>query len=165
MQMQVFSVGQKVCTPDGSDNMVFDITESGALLIVKMNHPTANEKREFKKPATSIKFVEVNGIIFILARFGTLNWMDAPYHRMFSFGEIHFSPLGPTEGLATTIMLVDSSDGTLVAQKLYGMDHDVSVRLIDAIEHQHPMPNYDEVLQRTFAMYRTTDLVKMAQQE
>ena len=100
-----------------------------------------------------------------LARFGTLNWMDAPYHRMFSFGEIHFSPLGPTEGLATTIMLVDSSDGTLVAQKLYGMDHDVSVRLIDAIEHQQPMPNYDEVLQRTFAMYRTTDLVKMAQQE
>lgn len=137
----------------------------GFMLICAMNRPTDEEKQAFKSSSPyQFDFITVDGVIFFLARFGTLRWMDMPFN-------IHLYPdnrarllevPGPTQGYGLHIMLIDSSTGILIHQRLIGLDHDLSMRLHDAIINQPVIPNYDQRLQRIMAQYSTMDLVALA---
>jgi hypothetical protein len=59
-------------------------------------------------------------------------------------------------------MLVEASTGVLVAQKLIGLPHDLSIKLLDAVASQPEMPDYDMRLNRIFRVYSTDDLLKQA---
>lgn len=135
------------------------------MLICAMNRPTAEEKRAFTS-GTPYQFglAVVDDIIFFLSRFGTLEWMDAPFN-------IHLYPddrmplleeLGPTQGYGIYIMLVDSSTGIIAHQRLIGLNHDLSMRLHDAIINQPVISDYDQRLQSIMARYSTKDLVALA---
>lgn len=134
-------------------------------LVCAVNRPTAEEKQAFKS-GTPYQFglAIVDDVIFFLSRFGTLNWMDAPFN-------IHLYPddrarllevPGPTQGYGLYIMLVDSSTGIIEHQRMIGLDHDLSMRLRDAIIHQPVIPDYDQRLRRIMAQYSTMDLVALA---
>ena len=164
MEFQAISVGAKVCTPDNSDSIIFDMTDSGGLLIHRMYKPTSKEVRAFKSPATQMKFVTIEGIIFLLVRHGTSPWGDAPFHKQLTRATsiLRSSEVPPNMGLAIHIMLIDSSTGILVAQRLFSMSHEETVSFLDAVAEQKPMPNIDEVLQHIYQKYSTSDMVALA---
>lgn len=133
------------------------------MLTCAFDRPTAKEKKAFKSGVPQFDLVVVNGIIFFLSRFGTLNWMDSPFN-------IHLYPAnrilqlkkpGPTQGYGLHVMLIDSSTGILVHQRLIGLEHDLSTRLYDAIIHQPMIPNYNQQVQLTMAQYTTRNLVAL----
>lgn len=138
--------------------------DGGFMFICAMNRPTAKEKREFKNGISQFNLAVVDGIIFFLSRFGTLNWMDAPFNvHLYRDNRIQMlEEPGPTQGYGLHVMLVDSSTGTLVHQRLIGLEHDLSVRLRDAIIHQPVIPDYEQRLQSIMAQYSTRDLVTLA---
>lgn len=146
----------------GPGGMIFDLTDSGGVLLVRFSRPTAAEKRNFQR-GISIKFAVVEDIIFILARLGTdPYWQDAPYYRGRSRNLTHIDTPGEGQGLAIHAMLIDASTGVLVAQKLLSPDHDTSVALLQAIQKQPEIPDYDTRLDMVMAKYSTEALLEEA---
>ncbi len=163
MELSVYNVGEKVCEPS-REMTQFDMTDGGGLLIVKFNHPTAKERREFKKP-TQFKFLVVDDVIMILARFGTLNWMDAPYYRYRSKNLTYTEFPEDDMGFAVHILFIDSSTGILVDQKLIGLDTDTSRALYVAIGTQPVIPDYDKRIAKIYQKYSTEDFVQVLREQ
>lgn len=158
--MYNYSVGEKVMSPS-AEGVTFDITDSGAILLVKFPHPTAKEKREFKSRGWQFKVATVDEIVFLLVRMGTLAWMDAPYnvHRSKHLTTIPSVPDG--EGLAVHALFIDAATGILVAQKLVSMETVDSRQLMASIVSQPHMADYDIRLSNIMEKYQTTDLLGM----
>ena len=158
-----YKVGERVMSP-GPDGVVFDFTDGGGVLLFRFSLPTAAEKREFKW-GISIKFAVVDDIIFILSHLGTgPYWQDAPYYRARSQNLTTIDTPGEDQGLAIHAMLIDSSTGVLVAQKLFSPEHNTSVALLRAIQEQPEIPDYDARLDKVMATYSTEALVRRAEE-
>ena len=82
MDFKVYEKG-KPTGLQGPDGVTFDISDSGATLLIRMSRPTAKEKKAFEQ-GISIRFAIVNDIIFALVRMGLSQWMDAPYYKALS---------------------------------------------------------------------------------
>lgn len=156
--LHVYEVGKKITEP-GYDGVFFDITDGGAVMTIRMGSPTAKEKRAFKS-GISLRYAVVDDIIFILARMGTLEWMDAPYYIGLSQNLTHLDRPKEGEGLAIHILLVDGNTGILAAQKLMSLTTQASLKLIDAVEQQKVIPDYDSRLHNVMVKYDTDDLLK-----
>ena len=63
-------------TPEGA-HLEFD---GSFQLLCKFSRPTAKEKNAFKSGVPQFDLAIVDDFMFFLARFGTLNWMDAPFN-------------------------------------------------------------------------------------
>ena len=157
--MQIFEVGKQVMDP-GYDGVIFDVADDGATLVIRMCAPASKEKQAFKS-GLSLRYKVVDGIIFILIRIGTMQWMDAPYYVGFSPNLTRCFELPKNgEGLAVHALLVDGNTGILVDQKMIGLTTDGSLKLIKSIEDQEVIPDYNIRLQRIYAQYSTDDMVK-----
>jgi len=156
-----YEVGQKIL-PQSGEGIVFDMTDSGGILLIKIRHPTAAEKKAFKS-GLSIRFAIVDKIIFLLVRMCAMQWMDAPYYRWLSknLTAITFPEEG--QGLAVHVMLIDAETGILVAQKLISLEYKPSRYLMAAVISQPIIPDYDTRLSKIFYQYSTYDLLKEAE--
>ena len=147
-------------TPEGA-HLEFD---GSFQLLCKFSRPTAKEKNAFKSGVPQFDLAIVDDFMFFLARFGTLNWMDAPFNIHLypdNRGRLLEEP-GPTQGYSIHVMLIDSATGILVQQRLIGLDHDLSMRLREAIINQPVIPDYEKRLQSIMAQHSTMDLVALA---
>ena len=158
--MQNYEAGKRVCQP-GPDGVFFNFTNGGGVLVIRMGRPTAEEKRAFKS-GLSLRLAVAEDIIFVLCRMGTLQWMDAPYHRRMSPVDTVLEPIVDGLGYANHCMLVDAHTGMLVAQKLISTTTAGGRALREAMLAQPPLPDFDTRLQLAYAMYSTDDLVKEA---
>lgn len=155
--METYEVGKQIFAP-GPDSVIFDVTPSGCVLIIQMARPTSQEKRSFQS-MISMRYRVADDIIFILVRLGVMQWMDAPYYRGLSRDASLPDHIDDGAGLSLHAMLVDASTGILVAQKLIGLSTDGSRALVQAIQEQPEIPNYDSRLRAAFARYNTIDLL------
>lgn len=160
--MNTFKVGDVVTSPS-ADEVIFDITDSGPVLLLKMSKPTSTEKNNFKNGVPQFRMAIANDIIFILSRFGTSQWCDAPYYALRSAMRAPLTLPDVGAGLALHAMLIDARTGMLVAQRLIGLPHDLSVRLLDAAAKQGEIANYDDMLALTMARYPTQALLEIAE--
>lgn len=138
--------------------------DGGFVLTCACSRPTSKEKQAFKNGVAQFGLAVVNDVIFFLSRFGTLNWMDSPFNRHLYYDN-RMSRLevpGPTQGYGLHVMLIDSATGILASQRLIGLEHNLSMRLREAIINQPEIPDYDQRLQLTMAKYTTMDLVALA---
>lgn len=158
--MDQYQVGQAIILPT-TDSVRFNLTDAGAVLMIAMRNLSAAEKKAFKTGVQQFKFAVANDIIFFLCRFGTLNWMDAPYYKHLS-RPFQIERPGEGMGIAMHAMLVEATTGVLVAQKLIGLPHDMSVKLLDAVDAQPEIPDYNTRLSMTFQCYTTSDLLERA---
>lgn len=161
MDISRYEVGQPVMPPC-SDSVIFDMGDGGATLIIAMHAPTEKEQHDFKSGAQQFHLAVANDIIFFLSRFGAGPWMDAPYYRHRSRPYTLSTPQDG-EGFAMHAMLVDAASGILIAQKLIGLPHALSLKLIELIEKQPEIKNYDAVLSMTFQLYTTQQLLEIVQ--
>lgn len=174
--ISVYEVGKKFCEP-GREGCFFDLTDTGANLILKFRNPTPNERRAVKSGVAQFRFAVVDDIIFFLSRFGTLNWMDAPYNAYLSrisaeswedsaykhfLGQPEGGIPGETKGLALFVALVDSNTGILAAQRLIGLSTEFSSRLIWAVAAQPEIPDYHACLARVMREYPTSRLLDIS---
>jgi hypothetical protein len=147
--------------PSGEDVVVFDIDNAGALLLIKYNRPRAKEKSDVKSGVAQFKIAKLDGILFFLCRFGTGNWMDAPYHPDFSRYTLPVP--GEGEGLLLHVMLIDSSTGVLAAQRAIGLSTEFSAALLQTAAGLPPSgDDYMLRIKRIYAERKTNDLLVLA---
>lgn len=151
-----FQVGGKMMPPS-EEGMVFDMTDGGGILAIRMGSPTAAEKRAFKS-GLSLRFTVAEDIIFITVRMGTLQWMDTPYYPFNSKNLTHLEGVKDGQGYGIHAMLIDSDTGTLVAQKLISTTTAGARALRAAILAQPRLPDYAQRLSFALSTHPTDEL-------
>lgn len=160
---QIYEVG-KPTGLQGPDGVIFDMTDSGGILVIRMSRPTSAEKKAFRS-GVSIRYCIVDQIVFVLARMGTMQWMDAPYYRGLSRNFTRIEMPSDGLGLAIQVLFVDGRDGILVGQKLISPDTTTSRDLMTAAILQPPIPDYERRLFSVMSRYTTEQLVEISCQQ
>lgn len=165
--MATFSVGTRYPQfATGTDAIRCAVTASGITLTVSLAGISASEEAQFQQGAPfELRFCTVRGVFFWLAKFGDMEWMDAPYNP--ALGEpVELDLIDDNEGYALTILLFDSDTGELRNVRLIGLGTDFSRAVRREIQgllaEPLPAPVYDSVLASVMAAYPTRDLVRMA---
>ena len=104
-----FSVGQRIPQlANGIDGCIMEMSESGLILHLLMNIPSAFELQEASVQAPfEIRFCPIHNIGFFTFQFGRLPWMDAPFSPNLH-DRVHLPKLDEGTGLALTVVLVDT---------------------------------------------------------
>ncbi len=167
--MQKLEVGSPFSgTIPSQDQVQFDFLQSGAVCILFYSEPSSNEVQSIKNGLFQAELLELEDIIFMLFRFGTLNWIDCPY-TVYLSKPFQFAELEEGMGFALQIILVDRRTTTIKALRLIGLEHDFSKRLFETIERQKKLPFdlnvYNRTLDQIYKKFQTDDLVKLAKQQ
>lgn len=164
--MNIIKVGESFPGGKGHiENCHFILDNGGASLVVYFHSPTNAEIEQFRENHRfELRFVVLNGVIFILAKIGNLNWMDMPYKPNKDL--TIFPEIEEGGGLSLSLMLVDTATGNLKHFRLIGMATKFSRRLIQAIQEQgnddFDRIKYQQRIDDVYRKYPTTALVKLA---
>ncbi len=149
-----------------NEGCYFDISDEGASIIVYFDRPTKKEIDSFRtEERFEIRLLELSNIMIFLIKFGSLNWMDAPYTPHLS-KELTEIKTGKGKGLATTIMLFDTESGKLESMRFIGFSEkftrEISSAINGLLKKQFDKREYASQLNSLFAKYSTNDFVKMS---
>lgn len=144
----------------------FDISDVGGTLLVYFDHPTKNEKEAFKmEERFELRMITMSDIMMFLVKFGSLNWMDAPYNPHLS-KNLSGIQREDGKGLAVTIMMFDTSTGRLESLRLVSLSERMTDEIRKAYKELMARPfersDYNRKIALIFGKYSTTALVKMA---
>lgn len=145
----------------------FECTQSGPMLLMFFDQPSNKEVDYIKSGKFQTKFYEYEEVIFMLFKFGSLSWIDAPYSvhlsQPFEFAE---ELEQENIGLGLQIYLIDATTGILKAMRLIGLGHDYSLKLRDAILKQKgkafDLDAYDFKISEIYKRYNTDQLADFA---
>ena len=145
---------------------VFDADDAGLLLAFNYNSPTTTEIQSFKADTPfEIRFVRIDGILFILAKVGSMPWVDAPYAVQLS-RSASFPQLGENEGYALTLALIDRTTSTVKGLRLIGLGHGFSNDLrSEILTHADDIliqSDYDRKISEIYRRYSTEQLVRFS---
>ncbi|MDU6263746.1 MAG: hypothetical protein E6600_04520 [Anaerocolumna aminovalerica] len=149
------------------EGMVFDVTDEGGVLMVFFNRPTDKEIEQFKSGRNlEFRFLKLYNVIMLTAKFGSLNWMDAPYSPHLSK---HLSSLEiprDNQGISVQIFLIDASNGQIKHFRLVGLSEKFSKSLLGTILEEKmnifDKKQYFANINHIFSVYSTNKLVSMS---
>lgn len=166
--MNNYSVGQIVENfKDHKEEVLFDIADDGATLLVFFEDPSDEEVSQFGAGNDfEIRFLEINGVIMITTKIGNLNWMDAPYTPHLSPNLTKFPIPNEGEGLGLFIILVDAVTGEIKSIRLVGLSEKFTRKLLGTVMNQKMEPfdktAYFEKISQIYSKYQTKELVSMS---
>lgn len=165
--MRMLEVGKlfeegKTKYPEG---VKFDFYQEGPVLYLFFNRPTEKEIESVKSGKFEIAMYAREEIIFILAKFQGMEWMDAPYSVHLS-KPFEFESIETGKGFGLNTFLVDASTGILKVIRFSGLSTDFSLKFVFAIENQRRLSfdnaSYEQKLNAIYGNYSTSDLVQRA---
>lgn len=141
----------------------FTMSDSGAELLLCFNHPLRYEINEIKSGKARFGMFVTEDVIFILSKFGDMEWMDAPFHVALTRNLTKLQDVEPGQGYGCTIIMVDTSTGEIKALRLVGFNTEFSRKLKTNIERQtkedFDRAEYDAKLYSIMRKYSTSDMV------
>lgn len=79
-EMHAMSVGDRICEPS-VDGIIFELTDTGAVLLLKFRNPTAKETRNITKDLPRFKLAIVDDIyLFWFVSVWAAGWMRRLMH-------------------------------------------------------------------------------------
>lgn len=149
------------------DNVRFGMGDSGAELLVCFGSPTEKEVQEIKEGPAQFGMFTRSNIIFILAKFGSMAWMDAPFHVGLAKNLTRLQDVEQGTGYGCTIIFVDSNTGIIKALRYVGLSTEFSKRLKYNIEEQmtdkFDETTYDAKLAGIMRTHTTKDMVRFSE--
>ncbi len=161
----LYEVGKlfEVGVTEYEEQVKFDFLSEGPVLLIFFKSPTEKEVSEINAGKASFRLYEKYNIIFLLSKFGSLEWMDAPY-------TVHLSDNIvldiPSDGLgyALNIFLIDAATGIIKAIRLIGLSTKFSFALHKCMqkqtETQFDKYMYLDNLNCIYRDYSTKDMLK-----
>lgn len=138
------------------------ISESGIDLHVEYANPTQDETSSYASGDADVRFADAHGAVFLLAKFGGLNWIDCPVYL--NDGKTKLDPVSPGHTYALHLSFFDSKSGKLLALRTLGISRQSAIRLYNLYVQYKDEP-YDPrsaqaKVERVYASYSTTDLLR-----
>ncbi len=165
---QKFEVGSlyKPKKTNYNEGTRFDFLQSGAVLELFYDRPTPGEIQDVTKGRFELGFYEKDEVIFMLFRFGSGQYMDAPYTAHLSAPFEFMEKIEQGLGFGLNVFLVDAATGILRAMRYVGLSNDFSQRFKKAVERQKKQgfdkTAYAAAIQMVYANYSTKDLARRA---
>lgn len=148
------------------EGIKFDFNQSGGALYIMYDRPTPKEIEEIRRGKLQLGILEKSDIIFLLFKFGSLNWMDTPYSCHLSEPYV-FDEVEEGTGYGMTVFLIDAATGILKVIRQIGWPSRMSRLFTSYVIEQQNKPFdraiYDRVLNNIYNNYTTDSLVRMAQ--
>ncbi len=149
------------------EGVIFTIDDSGAMLIYNFRRPTEKEIAAVKQDQPfEIRFLELDGIIWILSKCGSLEWTDAPYNPRASSLSV-LPSFGESQGLGLMLLMTDASTAIIKSLRMIGLGTKFSKALIETTAKLRatPMDDYEVAasINNTMNRYSTSQLCQMAQ--
>lgn len=160
---QVYKVGDKVLPPSWYEYLGMSLSDAGGTIAVVYKNIAEAELKAFNS-GFKFKVVVVDGIVWMLVKVGNQPWADIPYYKYAEDRLPTFEMPSDGMGLAMQMLLVEANTGILKAIRMVGLPTDVSRKLIKAVENQPYMPDYTQRRNKQMDKYKTTDLVRLADQ-
>ena len=164
---ETFEVGKPYLPALGlGEGVRFDIGASATLLYC-FDRPTPTEVEAMKSGKSfEIRFVTINGIIWILSKCGSLEWTDAPYNPHLSKDIPTPSSISDGSGLGLTLVMLDSRDAVAKSIRFIGLGTEFSRKILqEALTVRNEgvtMAQADMSIAMTMQQYSTSQLVKIA---
>jgi hypothetical protein len=166
--MITFEVGKPYLPALGlGEGVRFNIGPDGAFLLYGFDRPTVKEVAAVGTGQSfEIRFVTIDGILWILSKCGSLEWTDSPYNPRLSRSIPGKQSIVDGAGLGLTLVMCDSRDAVVKYVRYIGLGTEFSRRLLEeaAILKEIPqsMAEADASIQRTMLMFPTSKLAGMA---
>lgn len=168
MKIATYIVGNKYQSAlMHAEGSYFDLTDGGAFIPIYFYRPDSEEIQQFKSDSgIKMAYVARDNVIIMLMKFGSLNWMDAPYTPHLSKNLTHLpESVGPSEGISAHLLLFDTSNGELVTQRFFSLRSKLSNDLIRDVRKLKNMPYnehaYNEDINAAYR-YSTNELVEQS---
>lgn len=165
--MRLFEVGKLF--EDGKtkyqEGVKFDFTQSGPVLTMFFDKPTEKEIECVRSGGLQCGFYVKDEIIFMLFKFGGLEWVDAPYSIHLS-KPFEFQQIDEGMGFGLNVYFVDAATGILKVMKLFGLHTKFSISLRDEMLAQRQksfdVGKYQQKINQVYGNYCTKDFVDRA---
>lgn len=148
------------------EGVKFDFRQDGAILILFYNSPEEKELIDISKGTLRIGMYIKDEVIFMLFKFGSQNWIDAPYSIHIS-KPFKFDSIVEGSGIGLHIFLVDAANGILKAMRLVGLPTKFSKSFQKATLEQKQLKfdknKYAQKINMVYGNYNTDDLVERAE--
>ena len=161
-----FEVGKPYLPALGlGEGVRFNIGPAGAVLLYGFDRPTPKEVASVGSGQSfEIRFITVDGIIWILSKCGALDWTDAPYNPRLSAGIPE--SIADGTGLGLTLIMYDSRNAVVKHVRYIGLGADFSRKLLAEANILRKIPQSmveaDASIQRTMLAFSTSKLAGMA---
>ena len=121
----------------GRDRIKVDVNDGRISVYVAFRNPSDEKVQQFSdgKPFLC-RFLVMREIIFFLFKFGTLEWVDAPYSVHLGRTLFRLKRPKDNEGYPIFVYFFDAATGQLMNLNRDNLDHDQSVRLYEMIKEQ-----------------------------
>lgn len=168
MNFKTYEVGKSYENAFGhQEGVYFDMSDSGAVLIVYFYEPTKEEVEQFSSQKNfELKCTVLSEVILLTCKIGNLNWMDAPYHPRLSSNLSKYEFPNDGQGLSIQLMLFDTSSGKLMSNRLIGTSTEFTRKLFGNVMELCMKPFDKNVyalkLNNLYSKYSTKDFVNMA---
>ena len=150
------------------EGAVFDYDELGPRLRIFMSDPTETEIKSIRTGKCQFKLVVRDQVIFLMAKFADMYWMDAPY-------SIHLLPEEQrklcsefTEGkrYGLIVMLINSHTNDQCGSRLVSWDPHFSAMFHGSVKSQlagrFSQREHDQTIRTTYASFTSSKLCSMA---
>ena len=146
--------------------VVFTMSNNLPTLILNWNGITSKETQAVRKGLPQFSVTKVKSVIFLLARFGLLEWMDVPYSVHLDHDlDLDDININDGEGLGLHIILIEARTNTVKVMRLITLDTGLSRTLIDFIKQQQNEPfdmqKYYREVNMIYSQYSTRDLLEL----
>lgn len=136
--------------------------EAGPTLYISLDTPETSEQENIRTGEARFALAERNGVAFLLVKFGSEQWMDAPYHAGLYAPELRGVPDEYEDGkrLALAVLIIDSATGQQCGARLLSLDPIFSSRFIALVKRQMASPmarsTYDEFIRKAYRAFPTS---------
>lgn len=166
--MEVYKVGQVVEKfKNHAEEVLFDVTDEGANLLVFFNNPTENEIKQFDFGNNfEIRLTELYDVMMFTFKIGSLNWMDAPYSPHLSLNLTTLQMSEKSQGLGLTLFLINAINGKIEHIRFLGLSQEfteyVFVTIKRQIASEFDVLKYQMSLNKIFETYSTNQIMQMS---
>lgn len=123
------------------DLTCLDYSLDGLKLVVFMQSPSQEEINSFnKKSIYKFKLIYIDGICYLLHKFGDNLWSDTPL-RVHTNNIV--SELLPNEGLSLQLLMFDSDNGKLHVIRLIGLPNNISNEILKYVDNAPKFSDYE----------------------
>lgn len=164
IDIQGLQVGGYHPNHTGAEGIKFDFNQAGGIIDIFYNRPTAKEIEQMKSGKIKVGLCQKNGVIFLLFKFGSLNWMDAPYSVHLS-KPYELQDIKSGTGYTLNLRFADAGSGSIKVLRLFTMPTDVSREFKKMVDAEKLLSfekvEYHRKLKQVTSAYETTTLVKI----
>jgi hypothetical protein len=148
---------------NGQEGISCKFSPAGFDTLISFNKPNSTEVDQIKNGAIDIRMLVKNDVLFILFKFGTLEYMDCPILKITDYMDVIEKITDDHAGYAMQIILADVPGGEVKVLRLIGLDNKFSKSFykLSKVTRRMEIAEFEHIVRKVQNTYSTKELLKL----